>query len=276
MADKIAVLFGGTSAEREVSLNSGAAVLAGLREAGVDAHPVDPRDVDITQLKKLGFKKAFIALHGRGGEDGTLQGVLDLIQLPYTGSGVMASAISMDKLRSKWLWQGAGLPVAPWVALTRAQFSAGLSADVEQQIAALGLPLIIKPSREGSSVGMSKVSESCDLASALALAFQHDDEVLVEKWLSGPEFTVAIVGEEILPSIRIQTAEPSMIMRRSISLMRRNISAQDWRIQRVSQPFKAWCLKPGMFWVAKVGAVLTSCWTAMASFICWKRILLRA
>ncbi|HHS9852683.1 TPA: D-alanine--D-alanine ligase [Klebsiella quasipneumoniae subsp. quasipneumoniae] len=206
MADKIAVLFGGTSAEREVSLNSGAAVLAGLREAGVDAYPVDPRDVDITQLKKLGFKKAFIALHGRGGEDGTLQGLLDLIQLPYTGSGVMASAISMDKLRSKWLWQGAGLPVAPWVALTRAQFSAGLSADVEQQIAALGLPLIIKPSREGSSVGMSKVSESCDLASALALAFQHDDDVLVEKWLSGPEFTVAIVGEEILPSIRIQAA----------------------------------------------------------------------
>lgn len=185
MADKIAVLFGGTSAEREVSLNSGAAVLAGLREGGVDAHPVDPRDVDITQLKKQGFKKAFIALHGRG---------------------VMASAISMDKLRSKWLWQGAGLPVAPWVALTRAQFAAGLSTDVEQQIAALGLPVIIKPSREGSSVGMSKVSESCDLASALALAFQHDDEVLVEKWLSGPEFTVAIVGEEILPSIRIQAA----------------------------------------------------------------------
>ena len=122
MADKIAVLFGGTSAEREVSLNSGAAVLAGLREGGVDAHPVDPRDVDITQLKKQGFKKAFIALHGRGGEDGTLQGLLELIQLPYTGSGVMASAISMDKLRSKWLWQGAGLPVAPWVALTRAQF----------------------------------------------------------------------------------------------------------------------------------------------------------
>ena len=193
MADKIAVLFGGTSAEREVSLNSGAAVLAGLREGGVDAHPVDPRDVDITQLKKQGFKKAFIALHGRGGEDGTLQGLLELIQLPYTGSGVMASAISMDKLRSKWLWQGAGLPVAPWVALTRAQFAAGLSTDVEQQIAALGLPVIIKPSREGSSVGMSKVSESCDLASALALAFQHDDEVLVEKWLSGPEFTVAIV-----------------------------------------------------------------------------------
>ena len=206
MADKIAVLFGGTSAEREVSLNSGSAVLAGLREAGVDAHPVDPRDVDITQLKNMGFKKAFIALHGRGGEDGTLQGLLELIQLPYTGSGVMASAISMDKLRSKLLWQGAGLPVAPWVALTRKQFEAGLSADVEQQLLALGLPLIVKPSREGSSVGMSKVSESCALQNALALAFQHDDEVLIEKWLSGPEFTVAMVGEEILPSIRIQAA----------------------------------------------------------------------
>ena len=143
----------------------------------------------------------------------------------------------MDKLRSKWLWQGAGLPVAPWVALTRAQFAAGLSTDVEQQIAALGLPVIIKPSREGSSVGMSKVSESCDLASALALAFQHDDEVLVEKWLSGPEFTVAIVGEEILPSIRIRPREPSMIMRRSISLMRRNISA-DLKIPRVSPLFR--------------------------------------
>ncbi|MBY0737976.1 D-alanine--D-alanine ligase [Klebsiella sp. M581] len=206
MADKIAVLFGGTSAEREVSLNSGSAVLAGLREAGVDAHPVDPRDVGITQLKNMGFQKAFIALHGRGGEDGTLQGLLELIQLPYTGSGVMASAISMDKLRSKLLWQGAGLPVAPWVALMRKQFTAGLSAEVEQQISALGLPLIVKPSREGSSVGMSKVSESCALQNALALAFQHDDEVLIEKWLSGPEFTVAIVGEEILPSIRIQAA----------------------------------------------------------------------
>ncbi|VFS12173.1 D-alanine--D-alanine ligase [Citrobacter koseri] len=115
MADKIAVLLGGTSAERDVSLNSGAAVLAGLREGGVDAHPIDPKEVDVTLLKSMGFQKVFIALHGRGGEDGTLQGMLDLIGLPYTGSGVMASAISMDKLRSKLLWQGAGLPVAPWV-----------------------------------------------------------------------------------------------------------------------------------------------------------------
>ncbi|MEP9148339.1 D-alanine--D-alanine ligase [Enterobacter hormaechei] len=206
MADKIAVLFGGTSAEREVSLNSGAAVLAGLREGGVDAHPVDPKEVDVTQLKAMGFDKAFIALHGRGGEDGTLQGLLELIGMPYTGSGVMASAISMDKLRSKLLWQGAGLPVAPWVALMRREFELGLSDSVNTRIASLGLPVIVKPSREGSSVGMSKVDKAVDLADALALAFQHDEEVLIEKWLSGPEFTVAMLGEEILPSIRIQPA----------------------------------------------------------------------
>ncbi len=206
MADKIAVLSGGTSAEREVSLNSGAAVLAGLREGGVNAHLVDPKEVDVTQLKAMGFDKVFIALHGRGGEDGTLQGLLELIDMPYTGSGVMASAISMDKLRSKLLWQGAGLPVAPWVALTRREFELGLSDSVNTRIAALGLPVIVKPSREGSSVGMSKVDKAEDLASALALAFQHDEEVLIEKWLSGPEFTVAMLGEEILPSIRIQPA----------------------------------------------------------------------
>ena len=206
MADKIAVLSGGTSAEREVSLNSGAAVLAGLREGGVDAHLVDPKETDVTQLKAMGFDKVFIALHGRGGEDGTLQGLLELTGMPYTGSGVMASAISMDKLRSKLLWQGAGLPVAPWVALTRREFEMGLSDSVNARIAELGLPVIVKPSREGSSVGMSKVDKAEDLSSALALAFQHDEEVLIEKWLSGPEFTVAMLGEEILPSIRIQPA----------------------------------------------------------------------
>lgn len=206
MAEKVAVLLGGVSAERDVSLNSGAAVLAGLREGGIDAHPVDPRDVDVTRLKEMGFDKAFIALHGRGGEDGTLQGLLELTGVPYTGSGVMASAISMDKWRSKLLWQGAGLPVAPWVALTRGEFESGLNNDVVQRIAELGLPVIVKPSREGSSVGMSKVEESGALTAALALAFQHDDEVLIEKWLSGPEFTVGMLGEEILPSIRIQPA----------------------------------------------------------------------
>lgn len=117
MAEKVAVLFGGTSAEREVSLNSGAAVLAGLKEAGVDAHPIDPKTYPVAQLKADGFDKVFIALHGRGGEDGTLQGVLEFLGLPYTGSGVMASALTMDKWRTKLLWQGADLPISPYVAL---------------------------------------------------------------------------------------------------------------------------------------------------------------
>ncbi len=125
MADKIAVLLGGTSAEREVSLQSGSAVLAGLREAGFDAYAIDPREVPVTGLKEEGFDKVFIALHGRGGEDGTLQGMLEYLGLPYTGSGVMASSITMDKLRTKLLWQGAGLPVAPSVALNRRSATSG-------------------------------------------------------------------------------------------------------------------------------------------------------
>ncbi|EOI5727998.1 D-alanine--D-alanine ligase [Cronobacter malonaticus] len=206
MAEKIAVLLGGNSAERDVSLQSGSAVLAGLKEAGVDAYAVDPRDVCVTTLKEEGFDKVFIALHGRGGEDGTLQGMLEYLDLPYTGSGVMASAITMDKLRTKLLWQGAGLPVAPWVVLERQDITGGLSEALRARIAALGLPVIVKPSREGSSVGMSKVDSAEALLPALELAFEHDSEVLVEKWLSGPEFTVAILGDEILPSIRIQPA----------------------------------------------------------------------
>lgn len=206
MADKIAVLLGGTSAEREVSLQSGSAVLAGLKEAGIDAHAFDPHNQSVLELKAQGFDKVFIALHGRGGEDGTLQGLLEFLELPYTGSGVMASAITMDKLRSKLLWQGADLPIAPWVALHRRDFATGLTDALVERVAALGLPVIVKPSREGSSVGMSKVDSADALPAALERAFEHDEEVLVEKWLSGPEFTVAILGEEILPSIRIQPA----------------------------------------------------------------------
>lgn len=203
MAEKVAVLLGGTSAEREVSLNSGAAVLAGLKEAGVDAHPIDPKEYPVAQLKADGFDKVFIALHGRGGEDGTLQGVLEFLGLPYTGSGVMASALTMDKLRTKLLWQGADLSVSPYVALQREELA---QVNPEEIVARLGLPLIVKPSCEGSSVGMSKVNAVEELAPALENAFLHDTCVLVEKWLSGPEFTVAILGDEVLPSIRIQPA----------------------------------------------------------------------
>ncbi|ATM84614.1 D-alanine--D-alanine ligase [Yersinia massiliensis] len=204
MAEKVAVLLGGTSAEREVSLLSGQAVLAGLREAGIDAHGVDTKDFPATQLKEQGFDKVFIALHGRGGEDGTLQGVLEFLQLPYTGSGVMASALTMDKLRTKWVWQALDLPISPYVALNRQQFETLSSEELAARVAKLGLPLIVKPSHEGSSVGMSKVDHVSELQSALVEAFRHDTDVLIEKWLSGPEFTVAILGEDVLPSIRIQ------------------------------------------------------------------------
>ncbi|OQP34332.1 D-alanine--D-alanine ligase [Pantoea latae] len=206
MANKVAVLMGGTSAERDVSLMSGSAVLAGLREAGVNAHPIDTRDVSVLTLKEQGFDAAFIALHGRGGEDGTLQAVLEFLQLPYTGSGVMASAITMDKLRTKLLWQGRGLPSGRFVWLTRQQYQAGLTAETRDAIAALGLPLFVKPSCEGSSVGISRVNAAEALPAALDEAFRHDDDVLIEAFLSGAEYTVGIVGDQILPAIRIQTA----------------------------------------------------------------------
>ncbi|MCA5920571.1 D-alanine--D-alanine ligase [Pectobacterium brasiliense] len=206
MTEKVAVLLGGTSAEREVSLLSGQAVLAGLKEAGINAHAVDTRDVSVTTLKEEGFTKVFIALHGRGGEDGTLQGVLEFLGLPYTGSGVMASALTMDKLRTKQVWQAVGLPVSPYVALDRRQYSETAANALLAKFTHLGLPLIVKPSREGSSVGMSKVNTLSELPAALEEAFRHDDDILIEKWLSGPEYTVAILGDDVLPSIRIQPA----------------------------------------------------------------------
>ncbi|GKX41195.1 D-alanine--D-alanine ligase [Pectobacterium carotovorum] len=206
MTEKVAVLLGGTSAEREVSLLSGQAVLAGLKDAGINAHAVDTRDVSVTTLKEKGFTNVFIALHGRGGEDGTLQGVLEFLGLPYTGSGVMASALTMDKLRTKQVWQAVGLPVSPYVALDRRQYSETAANALLAKFTHLGLPLIVKPSREGSSVGMSKVNTLSELPAALEEAFRHDDDILVEKWLSGPEYTVAILGDEVLPSIRIQPA----------------------------------------------------------------------
>ncbi len=206
MTEKIAVLLGGTSGEREVSLLSGNAVLAGLKEAGVDAHAVDTRDVSVLNLKALGFDKAFIALHGRGGEDGRLQAVLEFLEIPYTGSGVMASAVSMDKIRTRLVWQGAGLPIAPYVALQRCQIECGLTPELEASIAALGLPLFVKPSSEGSSLGISRVNEASQLQGALNEALRFDDEILVESFLPGPELTVSVLGDQVLPSIRIEPA----------------------------------------------------------------------
>ena len=206
MADKVAVLLGGNSAEREVSLQSGEVVVNGLRDAGIDAYPIDIKDFAVIKLKEAGYNKVFIALHGRGGEDGTLQGVLEFLGLPYTGSGVLASSLAMDKLRTKQLWAGVGLPIAPYIALDKEQLAMMSDETLFAAVSNLGLPLIVKPNLEGSSVGMSKVTSLSELRMALEFALCYDKDVLIEKWLNGPEYTIAIVGDQVLPSIRIQPA----------------------------------------------------------------------
>jgi len=195
---KVAVLLGGKSAEREVSLKSGGMVLAALRKKGVDAHPFDPKERDVLDLVKERFARVFIALHGRFGEDGTVQGVLEWLGIPYTGSGVLASALAMDKARSKRLWAAEGLPTAPYEILTG---ETNLPAVAKR----LGTPLFVKPANEGSSVGMTKVKKTNDLEEAYALAVNYDPVVIAEKFIDGPELTVAIVGERVLPIIRIET-----------------------------------------------------------------------
>ena len=196
---KVAVMMGGKSAEREVSLKSGAAVLAALRSSGVDAHSFDPQDKPLEALHAEGFQRVFIALHGRGGEDGTLQGALDLLAIPYTGSGVLASALAMDKWRSKLAWQATGLPVPEYVVLDAA-------SDFAVVEARLGLPLFVKPSNEGSSIGISKVKRAGELRAAYELAAGFDSCVIAEQYLSGGEFTVGILAGRALPVIRIVPA----------------------------------------------------------------------
>jgi D-alanine-D-alanine ligase len=195
---KVAVLMGGKSAEREVSLKSGGMVLEALRRRGVDAHAFDPRDRSLEDLLKQRFARVFIALHGRFGEDGTLQGALEWLGIPYTGSGVLASALAMDKLRSKRLWAAEGLPTAPYEVL-------GPHSDMQAVAKRLGTPLFVKPASEGSSVGMSKVRSAAALDEAFALAVNYDPVVIAEKFIDGPELTAAILGEEVLPLIRIET-----------------------------------------------------------------------
>ena len=198
---KVAVLFGGTSAEREVSLNSGSRVLAALLRRGVDAHAFDPAERCLDELK--GFDRVFIALHGRYGEDGTIQGALELMHIPYTGSGVMASAVGMDKWRTKLLWSAVGLAIPKFVLLTEnSDFAA-----IEKQ---LGLPLFVKPACEGSSIGISMVRQSGQLCQAYLEAARHDSLVIAEEGVMGGEYTVAILGEgddmQALPIIKIEPA----------------------------------------------------------------------
>ena len=194
---KVAVLLGGRSGEREVSLNSGGAVLAALLRGGVDAHAFDPAERPLHELES--YDRVFIALHGRYGEDGTIQGALELMGIPYTGSGVMASSVGMDKWRTKLLWRAAGLPT-PDFALIDATSD---FAAVERQ---LGLPLFVKPANEGSSIGISKVKQAGQLQPAWALAAKSDPLVIAEQFVGGGEYTVGILGDTVLPVIRIVPA----------------------------------------------------------------------
>jgi D-alanine-D-alanine ligase len=194
---KVGVIFGGRSAERDISLKSGGAVLAALLRQGVDAHAFDPAEQSLAELAAAGFERVFLILHGRGGEDGTMQGALNLLNIPYTGSGVMASAVGMDKWRSKMIWQAAGLPVPDYALLDDA-------CDFAEVEARLGLPLFVKPANEGSSVGISKVKQPGDLAAAYRAARKHDPLVLAERFMGGGEYTVAILGDQALPAIRIE------------------------------------------------------------------------
>ncbi|EHK90378.1 D-alanine--D-alanine ligase [Aggregatibacter actinomycetemcomitans] len=198
--EKIAVLLGGTSAEREVSLNSGEAVLNALRKQGYDAHPIDPKTFPVATLKAQGFDRVFNILHGRGGEDGTMQGLLEQIGIPYTGCGVMTSALTMDKMRTKMLWKAFGLPVAEMEIVTTEN---RVNLNPESVVKKLGLPLMVKPSLEGSSVGLTKVKSVDELESAVDFALKFDNTVLIEEWLAGAEFTVPVLDNEVLPSIKI-------------------------------------------------------------------------
>ena len=195
---RVAVLLGGRSAERAVSLESGRAVLAALLERGVDAVEVDVGGDVVEQLLAGGYDRAFIALHGRGGEDGVIQGALETLGLAYTGSGVQGSALAMDKFRCKALWQGLGLPTPPFEVLTE-------QSDARTVVDSLGLPLMVKPAREGSSIGMTKVTAAAQLEAARQLAAGLDDVVLAEGWIEGAEYTVAILQDRALPVIRLET-----------------------------------------------------------------------
>jgi D-alanine-D-alanine ligase len=199
---KVAVLLGGNSAEREVSLRSGTAILNALVRQGVDAVAIDPRHDDITELKKQGFDRVFIALHGRGGEDGSIQGFLSTIQMPFTGSDLLSSAIAMDKSKTKQIWQSYQLPTAKYQIIVKSDFDPALAEDI---LASLSGTVMVKPVNEGSSIGMAKAENAEQLVNALSEAFKFDNKVLLESWISGQEFTVSMLNGEALPAIRMQT-----------------------------------------------------------------------
>jgi D-alanine-D-alanine ligase len=205
---KVAVLMGGTSAEREISLMSGSGVLAALRSQGVDAHAFDPAERELSDLKRDGFQRCFIALHGRHGEDGTVQGALELLGIPYTGSGVMASAVAMDKVMTKRVWLHEGLPTPRYVVLGAGEHDPTHTRTVPDT---LGLPLIVKPPHEGSSIGVTKVAGYSQMLGAVELAARHDAEVLCEEFIEGEEVTCPVIGSgadaRALPVVKIVAPE---------------------------------------------------------------------
>jgi D-alanine-D-alanine ligase len=201
-SQKLAVLYGGDSAEREVSLNSGKAVAEGLRQAGFQVELIDTKGFCLTDLTKRNIDRVFIALHGRGGEDGCVQGALQYMGIPYTGSDVLGSALSMDKIRSKQVFQAQGLPTAPYAIVDKNDYEEGQAVKILNK---LGDMVMVKPANEGSSIGMAKAQTANELHKALTAAFEYDDEILVEAWITGPEYTVAILGDEALPAIHMET-----------------------------------------------------------------------
>ncbi|NQZ20941.1 MAG: D-alanine--D-alanine ligase [Colwellia sp.] len=199
---KIAVLYGGDSAEREVSLSSGQGVANGLRQAGFTVELIDTKGFCLTDLVKRNIDLVFIALHGRGGEDGCVQGALQYMGIPYTGSDVLGSALSMDKIRSKQIFQAQGLPTAPFAVVEKSKYQ---SSEAQYILQSLGGKVMVKPANEGSSIGMAIAENSEELHLALMSAFAYDQQILVEAWINGPEYTVAILGDEALPVIHMET-----------------------------------------------------------------------
>lgn len=202
LEQKLAVLYGGTSAERAVSLNSGKAIAKGLKAAGFNVQLIDTQDYCLSDLATLDIDRVFIALHGRGGEDGCVQGALQYMNIPYTGSDVLGSALSMDKIRSKQVFQALNLPTAAFAIVDKAQYQAGDAVNILQK---LGNVVMVKPANEGSSIGMSKANNADELDKALIAAFNYDQQILVEAWIQGPEYTVAILGQTPLPVIHMET-----------------------------------------------------------------------
>ncbi|CAL4321241.1 D-alanine--D-alanine ligase B [Buchnera aphidicola (Protaphis terricola)] len=205
MKKKVAVLLGGNSSEREISIESGHSILKSLLRSGINAYPCDIRDFPIMQLKKQKFNIAYIALHGKGGEDGTIQGVLEYLNIPYTGSGVMASSISLDKKRTKLLWKSIGLPVLPDIYIKKEDILIDTYTRLNKKISKLNYPVLVKPNNQGSSIGITLVSSKDQIKKAMSVAFNYSHDILIEKFINGIEYTIPILNNKILPPIKIIT-----------------------------------------------------------------------